>query len=63
MIILRNGMPDLGFFVEIGPEVSLRLTQKQNYYISFDIPLRQVFELLGEDKTFDDKFVQDAGYH
>jgi outer membrane scaffolding protein for murein synthesis (MipA/OmpV family) len=58
----RNGMPDLGFFVEIGPEVSLRLIQKQNYYISIDIPVRASFELLGEDKTFDDKFVQDAGY-
>lgn len=58
----RNNMPDLGFFVEIGPEVSLRLIQKQNYYISFDIPIRASFELLGEDETFDDKFVQDAGY-
>ena len=58
----RNGMPDLGFFVEIGPEVSLRLIKKQNYYISFDIPARASFELLGEDKTFDDKVVQDAGY-
>lgn len=58
----RTGMPDLGFFVEIGPEVSLRLIEKKYYYISFDIPIRASFELLGEDETFDDKFVQDAGY-
>ena len=58
----RKGMPDLGFFVEIGPQVSLRLIQKQNYYISLDIPVRASYELLGEDEAFDDKFVQDAGY-
>lgn len=58
----RIGMPDLGFFVEIGPEVSLRIIEKQNYYISFDIPIRASFELLGEDETFDDKFLQDSGY-
>ena len=58
----RNGMPDLGFFVEIGPEVSLRLIEKQDYYISFDVPIRASFEFLGEDEAFDDKFVQDAGY-
>lgn len=60
--VARNGMPDLGLFVEIGPEVSLRLIQKQNYYFSLDIPVRASFELLGEDETFDDKFAQDAGY-
>ena len=58
----RNGMPDLGFFVEIGPQVNLRLIQKQNYYISIEIPVRASYELLGEDEAFDDKFVQDAGY-
>ena len=60
--VARNGMPDLGLFVEIGPEVSLRLIQRQNYFISIDIPVRASLEFLGENETLDDKFVQDAGY-
>ena len=60
--VARNEMPDLGLFVEIGPEVSLRLIQKQEYFISIDIPVRASFEFLGENENLDDKFMQDAGY-
>ena len=60
--VARQGMPDLGLFVEIGPEVSLRLIQQEKYYLSIDIPIRASLEFLGEDGALDDELVQDAGY-
>lgn len=45
----RKGMPDLGFTLEIGPMLLLRLwtSQDKKHYISLDSPFRYVVELDG----------------
>ena len=58
----RSGMPDLGFFLEVGPEISMQLIDNSNHSFSLDLPIRLSFELLGQNKNLNNKFIQNAGY-
>lgn len=57
----RSGMPDLGLFIELGPEISIALIEDQKYSISLDIPARFSLELMGENQKLNEKIIQDSG--